>query len=130
MQRRFLILTILLAFVLADASHAQVLYGSLTGNVTDATGAIVPGAKVTASNVDTGAAQDAITDERGGYLFSNLQAGVYKVTVTLPSFKTLVQDKVQVEANTVRRLDAHLEVGRDLFRRSYGGSGGVADGAC
>ena len=102
---------LLLTLILPYVAGAQVLYGSLTGNVTDPAGAAVAGAKVTAANVNTGGAQVATTDERGGFLLSNLQVGVYKLTVTAQSFKTLVQDKVQVEANTVRRLDAQLQVG-------------------
>src|SRR5215510_567028 len=93
------------------AAYAQVLYGSLTGNVTDPTGAIVAGAKVEALNVGTGVSTSVVTDERGAYLFSNLQAGVYKVTVTAQSFKALAQENVRIDANATRRLDAELQVG-------------------
>ena len=84
------------------------LYGSLTGNVTDPAGAIVSGAKVEALNVSTGVSK-INTDERGVYLFSDLQPGVYKVTIEATSFKTLVQEDVRVDANTVRRIDAQLQ---------------------
>ena len=66
---------------LAGSAQAQVLYGSLTGNVTDASGAAVPGAKVEALNVGTGVSKQAVTDDRGTYLFSDLQPGTYKVTI-------------------------------------------------
>src|SRR5215813_4581556 len=75
---------------LACPVSAQVLYGSLTGNVTDASGAGVPGAKVDALNVATGAAKQGTTDDRGTYLFSDLQPGTYKVTITAASFATRV----------------------------------------
>ena len=54
------------------AADAQVLYGSLTGNVTDPTGAVAVGAKVQALNVGTNVAKTATTDDRGAYLFSDL----------------------------------------------------------
>jgi hypothetical protein len=100
----------LLAFTVPRAASAQVLYGSLTGNVTDQTGAVVPGAKIEAQNVGTGIIRSATTDESGIYKFTDLQAGVYRVTITAPSFKTIVQEDVRVEANTIRRLDAELQI--------------------
>src|SRR6266498_3980532 len=79
----------------APAARAQVLYGSLTGNVTDPTGSAVLTARVEAVNL--------ATDDRGVYLMSDLQPGAYKVTISAASFGTLVQDKVQLEGNTIRR---------------------------
>src|SRR5262245_49314319 len=114
MKKRHLIQTailMLLSLALARFADAQVLYGSLTGNVTDPSGAVVAGAKVEALNTATGVSTSVVTDGRGAYLFSNLQAGVYKVTVTSQTFKALAQDNVGIEANTIRRLDAQLEVG-------------------
>ncbi len=90
--------------------NAQVLYGSLTGNVTDPSSAAVVGAKVEALNVDTGVAPQASTDERGVFLFSNLQPGTYKVTFTARSFKTVVADNVRINANEVRRVDMGLQI--------------------
>lgn len=104
----FVTLTLLLT---PGSSFAQVLYGSLTGNVTDPNGAGVPGAKVEAVNVSTGLSIDTTTNDSGIYQFTNLQAGVYKVTITLASFKTLLKEDIRVDANTVRRFDAQLEVG-------------------
>jgi hypothetical protein len=114
MKKRHLIQTALLlalAFVTPRSVGAQVLYGSLTGNVTDPTGAIVAGAKVDALNIGTGVSTSVVTDDRGSYIFSSLQAGIYKVTITSPSFKALAQDNLRIEANTARRLDAQLQVG-------------------
>ena len=61
--------------------HAQVLYGSLTGNVSDVSNAPIPGAKIEAANVGTGIATEGVTDTRGVYLINNLQPGVYRVTI-------------------------------------------------
>jgi hypothetical protein len=108
MRAQFLIV-MLLAVGMAGATKAQVLYGSLTGNVTDQAGAGVAGAKVEVLNVNTGVSKSIITNENGAYLFSDLQAGIYKVTIEAASFKTLVQENVRVEVNSVRRLNGQLE---------------------
>src|SRR5215213_4641698 len=71
------------SLTLPGAARAQVLYGSLTGNVTDPAGAAVPGAKVEVTNVSTNETKSVTSDERGGYEFSNLQVGVYRLTVSL-----------------------------------------------
>jgi hypothetical protein len=102
---------VLLAAILAcGVANAQVLYGTLTGNVTDPSGAGLPGAKVAASSVGTGVTREANTDERGSYLFNTLQSGVYKITVTAKSFKTVVADNINVDTNQVRRLDLSLVI--------------------
>ncbi len=89
---------------------AQVLYGSLTGNITDASGAAVPNARVEALNTATGLTKQTNTDDRGIYLFSDLQPGPYKVTVSATSFTTAVRENVPINGNTVRRVDARLQV--------------------
>src|SRR5258708_32634699 len=89
---------------------AQVLYGSLTGNVTDPSSAAIPGAKVTALDVDTGVTRQSDTDARGVYLFSNLQLGTYKITVEAKGFQTMIVDQVAVKANEVRRVDFQTKI--------------------
>jgi len=95
---------------LTNLTSAQVLYGSLTGNVTDSTGSSVPNARIEALNVATGIPRRAVTDDRGVYLISDLQQGVYKVTITAASFGTVIEQGVAVDANTVRRVDAQLQL--------------------
>ena len=105
------VLAFILLFVcLSPASHAQVLYGSLTGSVTDASDAGVPGAKIEALNADTAAVKQTTSDSRGSYLFSDLQPGTYTVTISAPSFGTVNQKGIVVNANTVQRLDARLQL--------------------
>ena len=76
------LLGILAIAAVPNVADAQVLYGSLTGNVTDPSGGSVPNAKVGVSNVATGVTKETVTDDRGVYLLSDLQAGTYKVTIT------------------------------------------------
>jgi hypothetical protein len=91
-------------------ANAQVLYGSLTGNVNDPSGAPVPGVHVEATNQGTNVKAETDTDVRGIYRFTNLQGGMYKVTVTAKAFQTFVETDVQVQVSAVRRVDVQLQV--------------------
>jgi hypothetical protein len=95
----------------ARRSDAQVLYGSLVGSVTDAAAAAIPNASVEATNTSTGITKRASTDERGAYLFSDLQPGAYDIRVTAPSFSTFTKTGVAISPNTVVRVDVQLQVG-------------------
>src|ERR1700691_2569529 len=98
--------SILCALVLLASSgrvvRAQVLYGSLTGNVNDPTGAPIPGAHVEAVNQETNVKNETDTDAHGVYHFTEVQSGVYKVTVSAKSFRTFIETSVQVQVATVR----------------------------
>lgn len=99
------------SLTLPGATHAQVLYGSLTGNVTDSAGAAVRGATVTAVNNGTNVSRETVTNEEGIYQFSDLLPGVYKVTIAGAGFTTSVTESVNIEVNNVRRLDVGLQPG-------------------
>src|SRR2546425_11897792 len=89
---------------------AQVLYGSLTGNVTDPASAAVPGVHIEATNQETNVKSETNTDERGIYRFTNLQPGLYKVTVTAQSFRPYSAANVPVQTNEIRRVDVKLQI--------------------
>ncbi|MGH9340544.1 MAG: TonB-dependent receptor domain-containing protein [Acidobacteriota bacterium] len=97
--------------VTATDTQAQVLYGSLTGNVADASGAAVPGADVSVVNPATNFTQAGVTDETGVYLIRNIPKGTYTLKVTLPGFKEFVDDNVAVTVGSITRRDVRLEVG-------------------
>lgn len=105
----WLLLALLLAPVATAA--AQVLYGSIVGNVTDATGGALPGATVTITHLETKATREATTDESGAYRFPTVQTGTYTVTVTLTGFQKFTRSDVPVTLNTVARVNASLPVG-------------------
>ena len=107
------VVLLLLAF-LPTASRAQVLYGSLTGNITDPSGAAVPGAHVEALNVNTGVTRQAASDANGIYLFNELLPGTYKVTISATNFGTKVTENVLVEANATRRVDVQLRLSQQV----------------
>ena len=104
------VLVALLAIAATRFGNAQVLYGSLTGNVTDPADAAVPGVHVQATNLETNVQSEGDTDERGIYRFTNLQSGLYKVTVTAKMFRTYVETNVRVLPNEVRRVDVQLQI--------------------
>ena len=91
---------------------AQVLYGSMTGAVSDATGAVVSGAKVTAVGVGTGVTQQATSDASGIYRFTALLPGTYKVSIAAPGFSTQETPGVRVNVNEVARVDAQLSIAK------------------
>lgn len=112
-SRTIAVLIALLAIsvcLISGTATAQVLYGTLTGNVTDPSGAVVPNVKVEALNTLTGVARTATTDTNGVYRFTDLQAGNYKVTISAPGFATTVQNNIALTVNTIRRADAQLSV--------------------
>src|SRR6266567_3232554 len=85
--RRLVCAAVILVMTAVPYCDAQVLYGSLTGNVTDPASAAIPAVHIEATNQETGVKSATNTDERGIYRFTNLQPGIYKVTVTAPSFR-------------------------------------------
>src|SRR5689334_12415180 len=104
--RRWLLAAALISaagWVAPDLS-AQVLYGSLVGNVKDSSDAAVPRAVVTAVNNGTNQSRKVVTDDSGSYSFTDLQGGVYTLKISQQGFKTFEQTAVTVSANNVNRV--------------------------
>ena len=104
------LLAIAISAPLAPQASAQVLYGSLVGNVTDPNGAVIPNAAVTVTDQATGVATTTTTDPTGVFQFIALQPGTYMVKISVSGFKTY-ERRVPVTLNNVTRDDAALEVG-------------------
>ncbi|HYR84906.1 MAG TPA: carboxypeptidase-like regulatory domain-containing protein, partial [Terriglobia bacterium] len=85
--------------------------GALTGTVTDATGAIIPGVTVTLTSTDTNQTRSTITSEDGRYRFALLPPGAYGARFTIPGFKTSEVSSVTVRVTETQVLDRALEVG-------------------
>ena len=104
-------LAVLGILVSASPYHAQVAVGTLLGNVTDESGAAVPGATITATETRTNISRTAVSNAGGNYTFSNLASGVYRVDGELVGFKKFSRDNVEVSVNTTVRIDIGLTVG-------------------
>lgn len=113
MRTRFVIpvLVLALSFLYSQFAAAQVLYGTILGNVRDKTGGSVPAANVTITSKGTGQVRHARTTEAGYYIFSDVLPGSYALEVGAPGFRTSTQPTVPVIINTVSRVDIDLEVG-------------------
>lgn len=103
-------LVLLFGLLMVSAAVAQVLYGSLTGNVTDPSGAVVSNAKVDALNMATGVTRTTTTDNNGVYRIPDLQEGTYRVSISAQGFSTTALQNVAVTVNNIRRADAQLLV--------------------
>jgi hypothetical protein len=104
------IFAVLVSAMAANAS-AQALYGSLVGNVTDESGAAIPGAAVTITQAETSLVRDVVTTETGGYNVPNLLPGTYEVVVALSGFQTFRAREITVRQGLDVRVDARLKVG-------------------
>ena len=97
--------------IYAIPAAAQVLYGTILGTVEDATGAVVPNAKVTVTEKATGFSRDTVTDVSGNYSVPSIPLGSYSVKVAVNGFKTLTRSNVAITANSTVRINGKLEVG-------------------
>ena len=104
---RAVCLTALLSVALLGQSDR----GTVTGTIADPANAVVPGAKVTVKNSETGTVATTLTTPTGNYTLVSLPAGVYELTVEAPGFKKTTQTGVQVQVAQISRLDISLQVG-------------------
>ena len=110
-QRRSLIRLLFLFLITLVLAFAQNDRGTITGTVTDPTGAVIPGATLHARNLDTGAEYDTVTTATGNYTIPSLLAGNYELTVSAAGFEKYIQLGIGVEVVQVLRVDVVLKVG-------------------
>jgi Carboxypeptidase regulatory-like domain/TonB dependent receptor-like, beta-barrel len=105
----WLLLAVLVLF--APRLGAQGLFGTISGTVTDPSGAVVPGVTVTVTNVNTNVVTNLVTNSAGVYNATGLNPGVYNVQVDARGFKTAVAKGITLEVGANPRVDLVLEVG-------------------
>ena len=94
----------------ATTARAQALYGSITGTIIDASGAIIPNAAVVLTNQGTAATQTATSDAQGQYTVLNLLPGIYSVSLARTgSFAGYTQKDIPIEVNREARIDITLQ---------------------
>jgi hypothetical protein len=101
-----------LTIILAPAVMAQQTNGIIQGTVTDAAGAVVPGATVTVVNDSTQSSRTLTTGSDGSFAFTELLPGHYHVTMTKEGFKTANEQDIELHVASTVVLNVKLEVGR------------------
>ncbi len=112
LAKHFYAMAAMVAMVVALAipAHAAIT-GTISGTVTDQSGAVIPEVTVVALNQDSGVRQSVVTDSRGFFSFSALDVGRYSITATRQGFQTFQQNDLQVDANSSMRADVQFKVG-------------------
>ncbi len=114
-SRRFLSLVLAVrrsSFQLAFSLQGQSTYGSITGSVTDPSGAAIADAQVTLTNMGTAEKRTQPTGTDGLYSFVNLTPGEYRIDIEKQGFKHFARPSVAVEVQQTARIDAALVVGQ------------------
>ena len=109
-SRRSLAALLVLLAIIAAPAMAQKFTGDIEGNVTDSSGAALPGASVSVRSVATGTIHTTTTSDIGAYRVPNLDVGAYEVSVSAPGFKTQV-GHAEIASNGVASLNFSMEIG-------------------
>src|SRR5258708_17868498 len=103
---------LLAAALIAQGASAQTTgAATILGTITDTTGAVIPGVKVTVIGTETGFHFEGVTNNDGFYYVPYLRPGTYNVTVEAAGFKKYIRDGVEIRTNDQPRIDVKLEVG-------------------
>jgi len=113
MKNKWYVISLVLALcvVLSLSAQAQETTGGLQGTIKDATGAVVPNAKVVVTSSTLVGNKEIETDGSGYYRFANLPPGSYTITVTAKGFKTFKREDLIIEVGHLPSVDVALEVG-------------------
>jgi hypothetical protein len=106
-----LMFVLMLAIFYGGGAYAQEASASLRGTVTDGTGAVVSGARVTALKTETGLQRTAVSDAQGAYVLLALPVGHYHLEVQADGFKKYVQEGISLDVNQTATIAIHLSVG-------------------
>ena len=110
-MRRCNALALWAALLLASLPAVAQTYGEITGAVTDPSGAVIAGAKVTITNTATNAIREVETNEAGNFNVPFLNPGTYNVRAELDGFKTANQSNILIEVGAVQQVNFALEIG-------------------
>ena len=95
----------------ATLVQAQQETATITGEIKDASGATIPQAAITITNIETGISSKSVTSEQGMYTVPNLRPGAYTLTVEKTGFTKTVRSGLVLQINQVVRLDFALQAG-------------------
>src|SRR3989449_6084890 len=98
--------------LVALGAFAQVQNGQFTGTVTDPSGAAIPNAKVTVTNMGTNLSVTTASNQSGLYVVRELPVGTYKISAEVKGFKTTTDSNLALNAGTIQRVDFRMELGQ------------------
>jgi hypothetical protein len=101
----------LVAAMLFSTAVAQTNQGSIAGNVSDPSGAMVANAKIVAKERNTGSTYQTVSSSAGAYRFPNVKIGSYDISATAPGFKSATLEEVLVQTATTAAIDIKLQTG-------------------
>src|SRR5437870_7717214 len=84
----------------------------ISGTVTDQSGAVLPGAEITATQTETNVSRNAVSNETGSYVLPNLPVGPYRLEAALPGFRTFAQTGIVLQVGTNPVVNPVLDVGQ------------------
>jgi hypothetical protein len=109
--KRVVLGLVVVASLLPRLAAAQAVTGTILGTVSDTTGAAVPGATVTLTNLGTGLTRSMVTDSTGEYTVPSLPTGKYRLVAELPGFRTVTMPDIDLGVDQHLRFNVQLSIG-------------------
>ena len=103
------ILAVCVVLMLTGVSLYGQSLASVSGTVTDPTGAVIPGANIQIENVNTGASRETVSDSAGLYTFPQMQPGTYKITAKAQGFQNVTISDVRLLVNSPATINIQFE---------------------
>ena len=110
-MKRVVLGLVVVASLLPRLAAAQAVTGTILGTVSDTTGAAVPGATVTLTNLGTGLTRSIVTDAIGDYTVPSLPTGKYRLVAELPGFRTVTMPDIELGVDQHLRFNVQLSIG-------------------
>ena len=111
-MKKILIRAFLLVFCSSLPLLGQIKTASIRGIVQDQSGAVIPKATASATNVNTGISRQALTNDHGEYLIADLDVGVYTIRAEKQGFKTTILENVPLEIDQKASVDISMTIGQ------------------
>jgi hypothetical protein len=111
LSRRFLLLLMVLVCGVCTGSAQLSTTATITGTVTDATGAVIPGAAVTIKDLQTGVVTNSVSNGNGSFVAPGLNVGTYSVTIAKEGFDTYTVSGVELHPAVTNSVNGMLKVG-------------------
>jgi hypothetical protein len=112
-----------IALALTTPGFSQSVRGAVAGTVSDPSGAVISGATIVATEVDTGAKSQTVSTSSGSYRLADLPVGAYNITTTVKGFETATANGIQVTVNSTSSLDVTMKIGAETETVNVDASG-------